>query len=254
MYKLVSLDLDGTLLNSASSISERNFNSLSCCHYKGVVTVIATGRPPRYTLKLLPEPLASGYVVCYNGARIYYNHVLLRELSIHSNFVEELLNTCSKAKIALEIDDDLYTNFDENPMWPQMVSKKIVDLKSYEDTLKILIINDEHVDVDQLIRLFGHRSNIVLTYNNQLIEITAQMVSKAEALNWIANRLNLAMENVLAFGDDNNDFAIIQAAGWGVAMGNSNQAIKHCADEVTLSNDEDGVAVVIERLMECFHE
>lgn len=99
MYKLVSLDLDGTLLNSSSDITERSINSLGCCHLKGVTTVIATGRPPRYTLKLLPEPLGSGYVVCYNGARIYYQHELLREVSIHHDLVQELMKSCKTAKL-----------------------------------------------------------------------------------------------------------------------------------------------------------
>lgn len=135
-----------------------------------------------------------------------------------------------------------------------MKAKKVSDLKSFDGTLKILIINESDLDLNHLKETFGHRCNMVLTYYDKLIEITASDVSKAQALKWITERLELSMDEVIAFGDDNNDHAIIEAAGWGVAMGNANDTIKLLANEITLSNDEDGVAVVIERIMECFDE
>ena len=73
MYKLISLDLDGTLFNSKGKISNRAMKSIQTCRNLNIESVIATGRPPRYTFSFLPEILTMEYCICYNGARIYKN-------------------------------------------------------------------------------------------------------------------------------------------------------------------------------------
>ena len=97
---------------------------------------------------------------------------------------------------------------------------------------------------------FRESCYVIQTDQARLIEIMDKSVSKLEAIKWIAHREHILVDEVIAFGDDLNDFEIIEGVGMGVAMGNGHHEIKDVANEITLTNNCDGVAVFLEKIIE----
>ncbi len=254
MYKLISLDLDGTLFNSKGKISKRNMDVINKCHSKGIITVIATGRPPRHTFNYLPEVLASEYIICYNGGRIYRNYKLIKEVCFESNIAKSIYNFfITKANnpcISVEIDDHIYSNFDLSTVFPG-IDFGILDYNKldFSKVCKILVMNGDDIPYDEFYEKFSSKSNIIKTYNNKLIEIMDISVSKYNAIKYVASELCISTNEVVAFGDDSNDIEILKNVGLGVAMKNANIHVKEAASSETDSNDNDGVATFLEVLI-----
>lgn len=254
MYKLISLDLDGTLFNSNGQISERNMAAIDICHNHGLETVIATGRPPRFTFRRVPDHLTEGYCICYNGARIYYNQELLQEFCIKASEVKAILDFSDQFKVALEVNDSIYSNFDVSDYWPNTPHQKISDIECLDKVCKILIINSDDFPYEQLEKQYSSHCNIIKTDQDRLIEVMHKEVTKCEAVYWISKRMGISLKEVVAFGDDHNDLEILSSVGLGVAMMNSNDKVKSVATSITASNDDDGVALVLEKLIEGNYE
>ncbi len=252
MYKLVALDLDGTLFNDKDNVSRRNMDAIELCHRNGIETVVATGRPPRFTFKKIPQKLLKEYCICYNGAQIFFDGNLIYEKRIDSKtlmqMIETLLDMDSNVQIVLESDNKVYSNFELSSQWGNM-SYESIESVDYSRVCKILIINHKKIDYKRLFDLYGDQCNMIQTYNSELIEIMPKGVSKYEAIKWVADRENIATKEIIAFGDDLNDFEILDGVGFGVAMANGHQELKSIADHVTLSNLEDGVAVCLEEII-----
>lgn len=252
MYKLISLDLDGTLLKSDHSISTRNLKAIEYCQNHNIETVVATGRPPRFTMPYLPSVLTNEYCICYNGAKIFYRGQVIDETFIHEDVIIALFNFIEKQglfRYAVESDDVIYANFDLTDAW-HLDSKSIEAIENYKRICKILIMNDSF-PVDLLREHFSEACNIMETDGNKLIEIVAKGVSKFHAIEKVVQRMGISIQEVIAFGDDHNDLEIIEGVGLGVAMGNAVDRVKKQADRITCTNEEDGVAMILE---EVFHE
>lgn len=251
MYKLISLDLDGTLLNTDQTISKRNLDAIKKCHDLGIETVVATGRPPRFTIPLLPKVLTNEYCICYNGAKIFYRGELIDETFLTEKSAKEILLSMNglNHKIGLEIDDQIYANFDISDSW-NVSYLPIEDIRSYGRICKIIIINEE-VPVDKLKENFKDTCNIMITDSGKLIEIISGDISKYKAIEKVVKRMGISVNEVIAFGDDYNDLEIIEGVGLGVAMGNAVEKVKELSTTITATNNEDGVAIVLE---EVFYE
>lgn len=253
MYKLVSLDLDGTFLNSKGELSKRNYEAVKRCHEKGIETVIATGRPPRFTFNRLPDEMIRDYIVCYNGARIYKNNQLVKEYCLPEEILRHILSFCSLFRLGIESNDAIYVNYDVTNTWPGINGYPMEDFVGYQNTCKVLIVNEENFPIEDLLKRFGHQVNIFVTENSRLIEIVHKGVSKCAALAYICEAEGLSLDQVIAFGDDANDLDIIECSGYGVAMANGIDILKEASDFITLSNDEDGVAEVLDKITEYTH-
>lgn len=254
MFKLISLDLDGTLFDNKMKISDRNIKAIKACHEAGCETVVATGRPPRFTFDVIPNEISGEYCVCYNGAQIYYNQDLIYEQVIRGKDVKDIIqyvkNQKDKIRVALESKNIIYCNFDLETFWPGFDFKPLEELKEFDHVCKILLIDHKSMNYEAFMNRFKDTCYIIQTDSGNLIEIMEKSVSKYEAIKWIAKRMSINVEDVMAFGDDLNDMEIIKGVGKGVAMGNGHKAVKEIAKEVTLSNDEDGVAVILEKMLE----
>lgn len=253
MYKLVALDLDGTLFNSQSQVSERNITAIKNCHKHKIDTVVATGRPPRFTFGHIPSLLASDYTVCYNGAQIYHNSQLILERCMNHGLIVKIIDfvlSHKDIKMALESRDVIYSNFDMKRVWPNIESCDIDDLADYDHICKVIILNKPGFDDQAFIEDFKKECNVILTDGGKLIEIVDKNVSKLTAIKWIAEREGIDINEVVAFGDDLNDMEIIQHVGLGVAMLNGHDQIKAASNYVTDTNDKDGVALVLEKIIE----
>lgn len=125
------------------------------------------------------------------------------------------------------------------------IVKSLEELVSFDAT-KILITGN--LDIEILMEKFASKLNILVTDQGQLIQIMFKKASKELAVAKLLNMYGIQYEDVIAFGDDHNDIGLFHACGWSVAMGNAVKELKEIASEITVSNDEDGIAVVLERI------
>lgn len=249
MISLIVADLDGTLLRGDGTISSRTIEALNRCRAAGKRIVIATARAPRMA-KYLPGDLLDLTWICCggaeiheNGKRIYYNSIAPRS-AMH--ILSELLASFPSCAVSIEADDQLFANGHLRQPWDY----QIVDLESVVDkpVAKVLIDLTEFEDLEMLYWSIPDDCKLIVTDHGSLGQILAYSVSKMEALKWVLERWELSLENVIAFGDDTMDIDMIRECGIGVAMGNAIPEVKEVADIVTSSNDEDGVAEVLESM------
>ena len=154
-----------------------------------------------------------------------------------------------KCKIGFEINNELYTNFKDDNVFG--TNKFItIDLKSFKllSPTKILIDMRSIDDVDAFKLKLPQDCNIIVTDNGKLGQIMAKGVNKLNGLRCILDKLGASLERVVFFGDDINDIELLKACGTGVAMGNAVDEVKSIADFVTTSNDEDGIAVFLNKV------
>jgi len=255
-YSTVVLDLDGTLLNSKKEVSKRNLEAVLSCYQRGMRIIFATARPPRAVNWFLPKDLLDiGACVYYNGAQVLCKKSKIEfSVSIPVSVTSEILDYCLQhdplIELTMEVNDEWFSlieldyitsmNARTNP-----IVKPLNEMKQYEAT-KILISGNNKIA--GLFTKFGDKTNIITTDNNQLIQIMPLLASKESAITKLCNLYNVELDSVIVFGDDYNDIGLFKKAGYSIAMANAIEELKEIADEVTDSNDHDGVAVSLERM------
>lgn len=255
-YSIIVLDLDGTFLNSEKQISERNYNAVLKCYQKGMKIIFATARPPRSVNHFLPEDLRCiGSFIYYNGAYIAcpltgINHHELISSNLTAELLDYCLNSNPELDINLEVKDEWmslkeyeYSSITKVKEFP--VVKSLDELKNQEAT-KVLFSGK--IDVESLKERFSSKMNIVITDNGELVQITSEKASKEKAVTLLCEGLGVPLEKVIVFGDDYNDIGLFRICGWPVAMGNAISQLKEISKEITDTNDNDGVAKVLERI------
>ena len=257
---MVATDLDGTLLRSDFSISERTRLALDNARDVNVEVVLVTGRPPR----ALSEPIrqaigARGLAVCANGALVYdlESRQVVRQNTIAPEIalavVEALRNAVPDVRFAVEG----VSHFGHEPGYVPLLSSSEALVTTVEELVadpvaKILALHPE-LPPDDLVaeirEVVAEAVEVTHSSSRGLAEISASGVSKAFALEEIAADLNINRAVAVAFGDMPNDIPMLAWAGHSVAVANAHPDVLAAANEITLSNDEDGVAVVLERLL-----
>ena len=264
MYSVLAVDLDETLLNDESSVSARTMAALEKWQGSGRRIVIATGRPPRST-RTIPSALHGFPWICYNGAWIELEGDVLFQTTIPvedaRRVVAEVQAAAPDCRIGVEIADQLYTN--REGQWTSANLVGDVLAHTTRPAAKILTSLSE-LDAAQFERANGQvaarQSEIFLrglpascraliSPKYDLVQVIPSSASKAAALRWLLDRWGLSQEEVIAFGDDVNDVEMVAEAGLGVAMANAVPEVKAAADRITVSNEEDGVAVVLEAFL-----
>lgn len=267
--KLVGFDLDGTLLNSEKILTERTKNALTAAVEQGIVIVPVTGRTLSGVPKELMEFPGVRYVITANGARIL-------DVIKGETLIEELLSR-EKCGIILDIFEKYDTlkeiYYDgvgyadreslekiERYQPDEAMGRYILATRKTVESTRIMFENEEK-GMDKIQALFSSISDkekarlevldsvsdVEVTgamLNN--VEVNAKGIHKGNALVKLGAVLGIRMEEIMAFGDGNNDIQMLEAVGVGVAMANSVPEVLAVADMVAPSNDEDGVAKVIE--------
>ena len=251
-HRVLVLDLDDTLLRSDSTISERTLDALKRWRATGNAIIIATGRPTRSIANVLPDDLHSVPWITYNGAYIYLDGQQIYEMLIppaatHAiiTLVNELLPECA---VGLEINDTLFLNRSIIRTTPY----NIVDLVTvaHQPAAKILFFHQEFAALEAILSGLPVETRAMLSSKYNLVQILAANADKTHALQHLVEHLGLTMAQVIAIGDDINDVEMIRDSGLGIAVANAVDEVKAVAKRFTLSNDEDGVALVIEELLQ----
>jgi Cof subfamily protein (haloacid dehalogenase superfamily) len=256
-FRLVATDIDGTLIRGDGTLSPRTIDVLMSLP---VPVVLVTGRPLRWLTQLydqLPEPLPA---VCANGALVYdpdTDEVLRADplsVDLLIDVTKRLREAVPDIALAVEVEDGRSFWYEE--AWPVRWSggESFVRVLSTPEELtsvpavKLLARSassapDEFYEL--VSRTLGSTAETTHSSSSALVEISAAGVTKASGLAWLCEREGITAEQVLAFGDMPNDVPMLTWAGHSVAMANAHPAVREVADEVTLSNDEDGVAVFL---------
>ena len=262
--KLIGTDLDGTIVAHYGFISERTKIAFSAAHEAGIHIYFVTGRPIRWMVEI-KENFNFGIGICGNGAMLYdfINQKVLEEwlFSVKDQLetVKRLREVIPPVTFALEIDGDFHREKHYTPRWDVGFDYEGVDKIEEAITkpaLKLLArcINGEYTSDEMLILASKALDGIAtVTHSNltdSLLEISADGVSKGATLSKIAARHGLTGEDCVTFGDNPNDFSMLSWASRSWAMEDGHPDLMKYAKFQTDAHQEDGVAKVIERLLE----
>ena len=251
MSKIIVSDLDGTLLRTDKTVSSETINALLEFKNENNKILFATARPPRDAYKYVPEVLRNNPIICYNGACIIDNDKnLLYKKEINR---EKALNVLNIAKqygyqnICFEINDALFSTFDTYDFFGDC-KNQLVDLENmeFDSAYKIIICNKTPIS-EEFLSNISDICKGVITDNGTLCQIMDKGVSKWNSIEALLKNENIKKEDVIAFGDDYNDYEMIKNAGIGVAMANAEENIKQIADYITDSNMDEGISRFIKK-------
>jgi hypothetical protein len=256
--RLVASDLDGTLVRSDGTVSGRTRAVLARAEQAGALFVMVTGRPPRWMAAVAEQSGHRGLAVCANGALIYDLHTerVVRDTRIDAEAALELVRLLREGVpgIAFAVERGLDGFGREQAYVPRYDNGQVlvapVDELVSTGVVKLLA-RVEGTGSDKLLAqardIVGELAEATHSSPDGLVEISAVGVSKASGLASLAEEWGVAADDVIAFGDMPNDLPMLAWAGRSVAMGNAHSDVLAVADEVTASNDDDGVARVLER-------
>lgn len=264
-YKLLVLDVDGTLLNEAKEISKRTLAALLKVQQMGVRIVLASGRPT-YGLLPLAKSLElgnyGGYLVSYNGCQIIsaQNGEILFERRINPELVPYLEKKARKNNFALLTyhDDTLVTDSPENRHVQREAALNHLQIIREDEfsagidfaPCKCVLVSDDEealIDLEAYWKKRLDGTMDVFRSERYFLEVVPCGIDKANTLGALLDMLKVKRDEVMAIGDGVCDVTMIQLAGMGVAMGHSPESVKACADYVTVSNEDDGVAQAVEK-------
>ena len=265
MYKLIAIDMDGTLLRKDKTISDKTKEAIKKAIEKGVKIVLASGRPlvglERY-LEELNIGSNEDYVLSFNGSVV--QNVGTREIISKSILTGKDFKELYKVAQTLGVNIHAFTA--RGLVAPRMseytkvecdinhITAEIMDineLDDQEDVIKVMFVDPQDV-IDEVIKKVPQAINEKYTVVRSapfFLEFLSKKSSKGTAIKALATYLDIQKEEVICIGDAGNDLDMIEYAGLGVAMGNAFEEVKEAANYITLSNEEDGVAHVIEKFI-----
>jgi Cof subfamily protein (haloacid dehalogenase superfamily) len=262
--RLVATDLDGTLLRSDLTLSERTAVALRTASAEGMLVALVTGRPVRWLRRVYDQLGIDIPAVCANGA-VVYDPALDEALHVSPMLPVVLTDLCQRlraavpeARFAVEIEEGRTLRheaayplrWDRDDPAVQAVDS-LAELTSVA-AVKLLVRAGER-DPDEFTELVAACLDGLAEATHSsfsgLVEISAAGVTKAAGLAWLCERHAVPAAEVVAFGDMPNDLPLLAWAGHAVAVANAHPAVLAAADEVTAANDEDGVAAYLERLL-----
>lgn len=263
-YRLLVLDLDGTLTNTKKEITPRNLDALLQVQKQGTKLVLASGRPTFGIAPLADDLLLAnfgGFVLSYNGGEIinWETQEMIYSKVLPDSVIPQLYECAKRYHVAIltydedyivtEAPDDEYVQKEAflNKMNIRKSTNFLADI--HLPVPKCLIVGDPElliaVEAELSILLQGEIS--IYRSEPYFLELVPLGIDKAQSLAVLLETLDLKREEMVAVGDGYNDLSMIKYAGLGVAMANAQEPVKKAADYITLSNDEDGVAAVVER-------
>jgi Cof subfamily protein (haloacid dehalogenase superfamily) len=258
--RLVATDLDGTIVRRDGEISGRTRDALAAAEAAGALVVLVTGRPPRWLGRIAEETGHHGLAICANGAICYDLHTeqVVDSRPIPADVVRRLMTELREAipgiGFALETVTGRFGH--ESAYRPRGATESDTPRGDLEpllaDPVSKLLARHESIGPDQLLAtargvVGAEVATLTHSSTDGLLEISGLGVSKASALADLAAQRGLGPDDAIVFGDMPNDLPMFAWAGHCVAVANAHPEVLAEADEVTASNDDDGVAVVLER-------
>ncbi|WNI23626.1 HAD family hydrolase [Streptomyces sp. ITFR-16] len=261
-YKLVATDLDGTLLRDDDTVSARTREALAAATEAGAAHIIVTGRAVPWTRHILDDLGYEGLAVCGQGAQVYHagEHKLLTSLTLDRQLaglalskVEAEVGPLALAASRDGLEGDVLIGPGYRVQEGRLPAVHIKDpAELWAAPLNKVYIQHPELDDDALAKAaraaVGNLVDVVMA-GEGVVEILPLGLSKATGLSLAARRLGVKAADTIAFGDMPNDIPMFAWARHGVAMANAHENLKAVAQEITASNEDDGIAVVLEQLL-----
>ena len=265
-YKLIAMDLDGTLNNDQKIITEKTKAALMAAQKAGIRLALASARPSPGLFKerdILRLQDYDGILMSYNGGRIVDAATgrVLFETSMDLAETKQVLRKLESLPVTPILDDGVqFYVADKNGYKVDyecknnnMVCSEVGNLADFLTFAPIKILMsvqpEELADVQKQIAAFLPESLTVVQTAAFYLEVIPRIINKGQGIRDICKVLQITPAEVISFGDAANDIPMLVEAGVGVAMGNASDAVKQAADLVTLSNNEDGIAAALEKLL-----
>lgn len=288
MYKLIAIDLDGTMLNQYGMITQKTKETIKKVQEKGIEVIIASGRGINSVKNFAKEIESNKYFISGNGAIIYdiKNNQIIYEDTLKKSKALDIIKICKENSIYYNVYTEngiiaeklnyntLYyhkenANKEEENKTHINIVQDIYDyiLQRNEKILKIMICDNNKTVFNSITKKIkeisdieilevSHMSRKIIKQGTEEIaleyfytEVTATNVNKWKALQKLMQKIDVKAEELIAIGDNTNDIKMLENAGLGIAMGESAPEIKEKAKIVTETNDEDGVAKALERII-----
>ena len=265
-YKVLALDLDGTLTNSAKMVSPHTLRTLERAQQAGVTVVLASGRPTpgvQWVADMIDFHKYRGYLLAYNGSEIFESDTSRKifDFTVEPTHIPYIYHTAREYGVQMSMyhDGEIWC---DNPdqEWiriecelnhmPCHKTESLLDEFRWA-TPKCMISGEPEI-LERLERVFSDAVGTelgIFRSEPYFLEAMPKGLNKASALGMLLEHLGCSREELIACGDGFNDVHMVEYAGLGVAMANACEPVKSVADFVTKSNDEDGVAYVVERFM-----
>lgn len=267
--KLIAIDIDGTLLNPQSKLNQATIDAVKKVRSNGIQIVLCTGRPltgaKPYLQKLGLDNDSNQHVITFNGSLVQSTtgSILVRHTLEFNDYIDiEAVTRKIGVHFHCETDQYIYTaNKNLSPYTigeAYLVRMPIRYREVSEMSPKLSISKGMIIDDPELINRIQNEHLLPDNFDDRFyivqsepffLEIMNKSASKGNALHDLCQKLNISRDDVMAIGDQGNDLTMIDYAGTSVAMGNAIDEVKEHADQVTLTNAEDGVAAVLNKLV-----
>ena len=262
-FRLAAIDLDGTLLRSDSTLSERSRGALARARETGIRVLLVTARSPRSVREIARDADLGGLAICANGATLFdldtdsiVDHAPLEAAVVH-RVVRELRKRIPGIAFGWELElrfgsEEGYEAQRDTVRWPRPEDAfPICDALAWQEPMTKLLARLPGADLGEVLEIAreisADEATVTLT-GDAFVEVMAAGVAKEAALADVAAELGVPQQAVVAFGDQLTDAGMLRWAGLGVAVATAHSSALEAADEITATNDEDGVALVLERL------
>lgn len=268
MIKLIALDLDGTLLDSEKHISEENKKAITLAKAKGVKIVLCSGRPLKGIQRYLEELdlMDEGdYSITYNGGLVQKNNTseIVSEKTLSYDQIKDLYKLANDLNIPMNMLDLEYVYEPDYPagrdsLYPSLMSASLPFIKKSIDDFtedhrfnKVVYCISPDILDDAIAKIpADYTENYSMMKSRPLLyEVMNPQVNKGTGIDALCQILGITKEEVMACGDEENDFAMFEYAGTAVVMENARDEVKAYADFITKTNDEDGIAHAIYELV-----
>jgi len=266
MYKLIALDMDGTLLTTDKKVSKRTEAALKAAEAKGVKIVLASGRPLIGLNRYLEElNLLKGddYVLSFNGGLVQNTKTeeIVSKISLKGSDLKYIYKISKELNInihAFSAKEGLispkiskYTEHEAEINGIDINIKDFYEVDDDDDIIKVMMIDPQEILDPAIEKLPNEIYEKYSVFKSApfFLEFTHKEVDKGLGLKKLGEHLGIKREEIIACGDAGNDFSMVKYAGLGVAMENAIPEVKKVADFITTSNDEDGIAKVIEKFI-----
>ncbi|KEO81282.1 Cof-type HAD-IIB family hydrolase [Tumebacillus flagellatus] len=272
-YKMLISDIDGTLLNSKSELTEGTIQAIRDAHERGILVTLATGRQLRGVMEIVKQIGLSLPVILGNGAVVA--DPLEQKTHLHQTLDVEtthaILDVIAEhglwSSVFVHTFEGVDTYYDQDPGFPEAyifihkhipeVVQQVASLKdvAHLKPIKVLLIDK----TEKILPLYEDLQKLPFDFNMvisdhdwpgfSLLECFHYGTTKASGIQHLADAFGIKPHEIVAVGDNTNDWEMIEFAGLGVAMGNAHQSLKDRADWITKTNDEDGLAYLIRKKM-----